>query len=332
MTLATLLAALRRPESARAAYGFAVAISLTAAALRWWLEAYLPPGFPFLTFFPAVILTAFLAGTGPAVLSALLCGAIAWGAFLVPEGGSPFGLSAVLAMGFYAAIVTIDIALIHVAFAALSGMRMAESRARALAESRSLLFTELQHRVSNNLQIVSTLLALERAEVSDPRAAAVLRDASARLALVARIQRQLHDPGNAEVQLTAFLGNLARDTLGASGASRVTLRVDAHGLVLPPDRAIPVALIVTELVSNALEHGFAPDSPGQLAILARPLGDGRVEVSVSDDGIGPAPDFDPARLGSLGLRLAQALARQLDGSFQLTREEGLTVGRLVFRP
>lgn len=329
MSLPRPLPALRRPGAAPAAYAFAILLSAAAVALRWWLEPVLPPGFPYLTFFPAVVLTAFLAGTGPAILSAALCGAIAWWAFLAPAFSWGLEPGTALALSFYVAIVGLDIALIHAAFAAQARARAAEAEARALAESRSLLFSELQHRVSNNLQLVSTLLGLQGSQVKDDKALAALREAAERLALVGRIQRRLHDPGAGPVPLSDFLRDLAQDTLSASGAEGVGLRVEANHLVLEPDKAIPLALIVTELVSNALEHGFRQGGAGRVEVRARERDGGQIEVSVADDGVGLPPQVPS---DSLGLRIADALARQLGGAFALAREGGWTVGRVAFRP
>lgn len=317
-------------------YGVAVLAFLAALAARLWLEGSLPPGFPFLTFFPAVILTAFVAGLGPGILAAVLSGMASWYLFIPPFQSFELTGGKALALAFYVFIVAVDIALIHAMGLAVARYRLqkeraaeAEARAKALAESREVLFTELQHRVSNNLQLVAALLTLQRAGVEDEKAQRALTEAASRLGLIAKIQRSLHDPNRDRVEFGTFLEELAHDVLQASGAGNIVCLVRSPEVVLPPDRAIPVGLIVTELVSNALEHAFQGQSRGTIRVDVRPLEGGLVEITVEDDGAGLPPQFDPAKSHSLGLRLVRNLADQIGGRFEMFARDG-TVARLTF--
>jgi two-component sensor histidine kinase len=201
-------------------------------------------------------------------------------------------------------------------------------RSQRLAEGRETMFKELQHRISNNLQVVSALMNLQKATVKDEQAKRVLDEASGRLALIGKIHRQLHDPSGQQLEFGSFLRELCQDVLGASGASNIVCLVRAEQIVLPTEQTIPLALIVTELISNAVEHGFAGRPNGTIAIdLARSKG--QVSLSVNDNGAGLAPDFDLTTTRSLGLRIVKQLSAQLGGGFVMSSSEG-TSCRVVF--
>lgn len=140
----------------------ALAATAAAAALRYAIGDSLPPGFPFLTFFPAVIVTAFLLGSRTGTLTALFSGLAAWFWFLPPTGSLALDYGKLVAMAFFVFITTTEIALVHW-MQRSNSLLFAEPDANArLADTRELLCRELQHRVSNNLQMVAALLSLQR--------------------------------------------------------------------------------------------------------------------------------------------------------------------------
>ncbi|WCT74035.1 histidine kinase dimerization/phosphoacceptor domain -containing protein [Sphingomonas naphthae] len=304
------------PTRRALAYGCTGLLSLLACALRWLLDGWFPPGYPFLTFFPAVILSSFLFGRGPGVFAGLLCGLSAWGLFIPPDGFA-IGPGTPMALGFYTAVVAIDIALVHWMQAANRRLLAERERSRVLAERSTLLFRELQHRISNNLQVVAALLSLQKRGIADVGARAALDEASRRLGLIGRLHRQLHDPEGARIGLAAFLRGLAVDVIEATGRTDIVWTLDADETIdLDPDAAIPLALIMAEAIANSIEHGFGDARPGRIAIrLAQE--DRHVLLTLRDDGRGLAEGLDPARSESLGLRIATTLARQLGGGFTL---------------
>jgi K+-sensing histidine kinase KdpD len=174
-------------------YAAALALSLVALTARWGLGDAFPPGFPFLTFFPAVVLSGFLFGRGPGILSAVLCGLLAWYFFIPPAMSFALVPGAGLALGFYVGVVSVDLLLIDWMQRGTARLRLERERSQMLAERSQLLFSELQHRVSNNLQMVGAVLALQQRSVSDPAARQALADAGGKLQTIGRIQRQLYD-------------------------------------------------------------------------------------------------------------------------------------------
>lgn len=290
---------------------------VAAMALRFAAEPLLPSGYPFVTFFPAVILSSFLFGVRPGIFAGICCGILSWYFFIPPYRAMVLNPAVAVAMLFYAGVVVIDIMLIHFMQRANYNLAVERERSRALADNRELLFRELQHRVSNNLQVAAAMLGLQRRHIDHDIARRALDDASARLALIGRISRALYDPSGAGNDMRAFLVMLGEDLVAASGRDDVTISVGApDGLMLDPNIIMPLALVVAEAVSNAMEHGL-PDTSGRIHVQLETSGDGGLSLEISDDGKGVAPDFDIEAGPSLGLRIASTLASQLGGRFAL---------------
>ena len=303
----------------------AVAVAATAIATgaRWLLDGLLPPGFPFLTYFPVVIVTAFVLGSRVGGFTAILSGGVAWYLFLPPVQSFQLSLHRSVAMLFYAFITATEVTLVHWMQRSNSSLVLARETNARLAETRSLLFRELQHRVSNNLHMVSALLTVQRRQIDDPQAKVALDEASRRLSLVGRISRQLYDPSGGAQALMPFLDQLARDIIESSGRSDVRHLV--HGdtqAQLDPEAAIPLALVVAEAVANAIEHGFAGRDDCELHIRLAQTADKHLSIEIEDNGHGLPAGFVLGGSESLGLKIATMLAGQLGGRFSLSPSTG----------
>jgi two-component sensor histidine kinase len=312
-----------------ARYGITTAIALAATFVRLLADPVLPPGYPFLTFFPAVILSAFLFGRGLGVYAALVCGLLSWYLFIPPYGAFRLDRGVVLSLVFYAAVVTVDVALVHWMQVANARMVRERERNRLLAETRETLFRELQHRISNNIQMVAALLTLQKREVADPGAIAALDEAARRLGTIGRLHRQLHDPRGEPIGLGRYLDQICRDVIDGAGMRGVTLLVDVdEAMILQADAAIPVALIVAEAVANAIEHGFAGRERGTIRVTlaygsaGADFSDTMPALVISDDGHGLPEGFSLAATQSLGLTIAATLARQIGVTFRLAPAPG----------
>ena len=309
------------------AYVCTLLICAFSFSVRLMLSSTMPIGYPYIAFFPTVMLTTFLFGMGPGIMAGVLCGAMAWYCFLPPMFEVKMSRSILFAVVFYSAVAAINMVLILSLQRINGGLVGERERSRKLAERSELLFRELQHRVSNNLQVVSGLLALQMRDISDEKARLVLDEASRRLGLIGRIHRQLYSPHGDQLQLSAFLEQLGADLIDSGGKPGVGLQVKVDEEVnLPAEAAVPVALIVAEAVANAIEHGFAGRETGQILIRALMVGD-VLEIIVADDGAGLPRGFTLERADSLGLKLARMLSEQLAGEFRLISDQG-TIARL----
>ncbi|MXP08930.1 sensor histidine kinase [Pseudoblastomonas halimionae] len=298
-------------------YGAALALTLVAWFVRYEIGNDLPPGFPYVTFFPAVIFAAFFFGARAGSLAAVLCGLLAWYFFIAPFESFALSFNSTVALAFYAFIVTVDISLIHWMQSANGALDEERRHSLALKENTEVLFSELQHRVGNNLQMVGSLIALQKNRLTDESARDALDEASRRLGLVGRIQRQLYDPKGAQVSLAAYIDQICRDVIAASGREGIDYEFTAQAdTVLPPDKAIPTALVVAEALSNAIEHGFGSADAGQVVVTVAPHEHG-MEVIIGDNGKGLPTGFDLAKSESLGLKIARTLAQSLGGEFAM---------------
>jgi two-component sensor histidine kinase len=305
------------------AYSASGALSCLALAARLLADPVLPPGFPFVSFFPAIILSSFLFGVRPGVFSSILCGYFAYHFFVSSQMASGQMQSVIVAMAFYSGVCLTDIALVHWMQRANYKLAVERERSRALAANREMLFSELQHRVSNNIQVVAALLSLQRRNVTDEVAGRALDEASSRLNLVGKIGRALYDPSGEGLGIRSFIATLATDILEASGRRDISVDLDVdESIVFPPDAAVPLSLIVAEAISNAIEHGFANGACGAIAVAVRQTDAGRLHLEIADNGRGLPADFVAEHSKSLGLRIASALAQQLNGTFALARRNG----------
>lgn len=297
------------------------AATALALALRVATDPVLPAGFPFLTFFPAVTLTSFFASTRAGIAAALACGALAWLYFVGPLMGYDLFGAGLVPMGFYLLVTATDLTLIDLMRRALIKLDGERQKSELLAQQNKLMFHELQHRVSNNLQVVASILKMQQRSMTDEAARAALDAASARLRIISGIQRQLHSPKRQSADLRPLLQDLLPEVLeGAGMAGKVGLEVEGSGLVLGADQATPVGLIVVELVSNALEHG-AGNGALQIRVGLGRRGD-QAEITVADTGPGLPEGFAPERSRSLGLRVALQFAEQLGGTLAFHSDRG----------
>jgi two-component sensor histidine kinase len=197
-----------------------------------------------------------------------------------------------------------------------------EHAKRALEQKdrqRDLILREVDHRTKNSLQIVSGLLHLQAKTAG--AAASQFHSAAARVAAIAAVHQQLHKSDySGTVQLDQYLTNLCQDIATASeNPDRAgSLIVDAAPLTISNDIAVPLALIVNELLTNAIQHSRPVGEGGAIHVTVRSHPD-EFSVSVSDPGSGP----DPAQTTSgLGTRLVDALAGQINGTIAKQSVDG----------
>ena len=220
------------------------------------------------------------------------------------------------------------VALLDLLRRTLERLEAERSHAVALVENQGLLFRELQHRVANNMQFISSLLALQSRRVPD-EARRVLIDARQRVDVLSRIHRRLTTPVSDDDDLSQMVEETCRDLLEATGASNIVCRVNMVPTQLPLDAISALSLIITELITNALKHAFVGRSGGTIAVTLQPVDTGRYMLEVRDDGVGLGPAAAPAQ-HSLGMRVIESLARRLDGAFSLSGADQGTVARLEF--
>ncbi len=206
----------------------------------------------------------------------------------------------------------------------ITEQREAEEGLRAALAERETLLKEVYHRVKNNLQVVQSLLSLQHRALADPQARRALQDSSRRVRAMALVHEKLYQAGNLGlVPLRQYTADLLRQIDEATGASRlgVQLQAEVADFTCKPDSAIPYGLILTELVTNAMEHAFVGRTSGLLQVRLALQGETHV-LSVVDDGAGLPAGFDISATASMGLQLASSLAQQLGGRLEAASAQG----------
>lgn len=314
-------------------YGLALATFVAALLIRLALHDGLPPGYPFLTFFPAVIMTAFFGGVRPGILCAILSGLAAWYLFIPPHDSLALSGQTALALAFYVFNVTIPIALIHAMNIAAERFRAERAVSAGLLEQQRTMFQELQHRVANNMAFVASLLALSRRRAAgDPtQAMRALEEAQTRVETMSRIHRRLYDPASVNLPVGQYFQELCTDLLDATGAKNIVCLVDVPAVTLDIKRLVTLSLLLAEVVTNSLKHAFDEGQTGTIAINLERLDADRFALTIKDNGRGIPADYDPKKSKSLGLRIIQSLTAQLGGEVTFAGEKGVgTTTRLTF--
>ncbi len=314
--------------------GYSLALASFALALfaRFELQGTLPQGFPYLTFFPAVILTTFLAGLWPGVVCATLCGLASLYFFIPPFNSFAMDGESVIAIGFYIFIVAVDIALIHVMHRSADHLLAGKQVMEDLYDQQRTMFQELQHRVANNMTFVAALLQLQKRSITaDPASASrALDEAQSRIETMSRIHRRLYDPASVDLPVADYFQEICSDLLQATGARNIVCMVDMPAVRLDIARLTTLSLLVTELVTNSLKHAFS-DNGGTISLKLEQLDPERLALTVSDNGRG-MPDPAPANAAAgLGTRIVQSLAGQLGGEVkQLAGQRKGAAWQVVF--
>lgn len=322
-----------------AAHGLGLGLFALALALRFAVDGQLSAGFPFLTFFPVIVLTTFFCGRGPGVVCGVLSVLSAWYWFLPPHGSFALSGSGALAVAFFILICAVDILVIDLMLTALSRQTALQRQTDALLAQRTVLFQELQHRVANNLMLMGGVLGEQERRLSHlPAAREALADVRRRFDMLSRLHRQLHDPERLMAPAHLLLPALCSDLLAGLGHPAVVLSVEVEPVALDVEPKLNLCLLVMELVTNAAKHAFAARADGQLWVRLAAQPGGLLLLRVEDDGPGPADaatarDTDAARGLRLGMRIAHGLARSLQGELVLAhRDGGGTSAQVRFRP
>jgi PAS domain S-box-containing protein len=190
----------------------------------------------------------------------------------------------------------------------------------ALQEKTALL-NEVHHRVKNNLQVINSLLRLEAGRAGESATRTVLQEMQGRIRSMALVHETLYRSGNfAGVELHRYLQQVATVAFRAqvTTSASVRLALDLDPVSVTMDMATPCGLLINELISNCVKHGFAGGVGGEVRVALHrvdrlPENSGRWCLRVSDTGVGLPPDFEERRVHSLGLQLVSDLAGQIGG-------------------
>lgn len=211
----------------------------------------------------------------------------------------------------------------------ISSRKKAEDELLRSLQEKEVLLKEVHHRVKNNMQVISSLISLQSDKISDPESLERLRESQNRIKSMALVHESLYQSENlASIDPAGYLKNLASEVI-SSYSLDTTIDVEFNIMVhvMDIDTALPCGLIVNELVSNSLKHGFKGRNQGKITIKLTET-DEEYTLSVRDNGCGLPADFDIAGLDSLGIKLINVLTRQMRGTIEI--ETGGRGGAFTF--
>jgi len=209
----------------------------------------------------------------------------------------------------------------------ISEQVQAEERVKASLREKEVLLREIHHRVKNNMQVISSLLALQAGYTDDEHTTQMFRESQNRIRSMALVHERLYQSQElARIDFAEYVHELTGHLLNSyrTLTNRITLDVQADVIYLDIDMAIPCGLIINELVSNALKHAFPNGRSGKITVELRTDANGLHTILVRDDGVGIPDELNVHRTESLGLQLVTSLTGQLNATIGLHRGQGTT--------
>ena len=320
MNLVTSLSRLRRKRP-----WLALAISLGIFLLALLMRLVIGDALqdvPFITLFPAILIAALVGGLRAGIVVTLLSGVAAWYWLMPPEDSFalhwPHG---VITMVFFTITAAIELYVIR-------ALNLAVDQLSLERDQNAVLFQELQHRVANNLQFISSLLRLQRrtAATDKLKSEKILDAAESRLELMARIHRRLYDPAAIRIPLSEYFQGLCTEILEATGAKNVVCVVETSPVTLDLRRLMMISLLLNEVVINSIKHAFSDQQKGTISIKLDQEAT-NFALTITDNGCGFLPDAVGAK--GLGFSIMENLATQLGGEISFSGEKGMTT-RILF--
>jgi len=217
---------------------------------------------------------------------------------------------------------------------AVAALDQREAQLREASKQQELLMQEIHHRVKNNLQIIASLLNLQASRIKQPEAKAEFQAARDRIRALATLHRHLYAHGDLHtINMRSFLVELCSQLLQALGETpaggRITLDIEAPELQISSDQAVPLALIVTESVSNSAKYAFPGRRSGHILVRLTIEDEGSareiLRLVIEDDGVGiPSgrADTEAGVRDGIGTHLIRGFARQLQATITLTQQPG----------
>ena len=206
---------------------------------------------------------------------------------------------------------------------------MATDQLKTSIKEKDVLLQEIHHRVKNNMQIISSLLNLQITYLDDEEAVNLLKESQNRVRSMAIIHEKLYQSNDfTKINLSEYINSLVNG-LFYSYSIKKTIHsiINIDNVELNIETAVPVGLILNELISNSLKHGFKKGN-GEVYIKLKAVND-KYEMVVGDNGTGFPKDLDFRKTESLGLQLVNNLVNQIDGVIKMSTDQG-TEFKIIF--
>jgi len=207
------------------------------------------------------------------------------------------------------------------------GQKNAEEQIRESLREKESLLQEINHRVKNNLQIISIPLKLQSRDISDERVLRSFQTGQDRIGAMAMVHEKLYQSDDlARIDFEEYLRSLTSSLMNSYGLTsrNIALEIDAENVLLGVDTVIPCGVIVNELVSNSLKHAFPDDRDGKIGVSFYE-DNGQYKMVFMDDGVGMPGLLNLSCPSTLGLTIVNALIGQLKGTMVLDTGGGCKI-------
>jgi PAS domain S-box-containing protein len=205
----------------------------------------------------------------------------------------------------------------------ITQVKKAEQELRRLLKEKETLLKEVHHRVKNNLQVISSILNLQAGYITDKKTKEILEESQNRVRSMALVHEILYKTDDfSEIDFTTYINILTQNIqMTYYQNNQIILQKEIHIKTLPLDTAIPLGLIINELISNAYKHAFKNRERGLIQLFIEEKNN-QVTVIVQDNGVGIDPHIDIQNLNSLGLQLVESLTQQLGAKMSIENNKG----------
>lgn len=203
-----------------------------------------------------------------------------------------------------------------------------EQKLNEALKEKDTLLKEVYHRVKNNLQVIQSLLNLERRTLTEEPARVALADIASRVNAMALVHEKLYQSGNlSSLSLREYLQDLVQQLQqsGTIDTRRISVSLKIDDIRMGIDNAIPLGLLINELISNSIKHAFPEGRSGHISISLEKQNTQQIQLTIHDNGVGLSDDFVLEKASSMGLKLTRSLAKQLNGTVTMSSHQGTRV-------
>lgn len=302
-------------------YLLSLLVFIATLALRFWLDEYLLGTFPYVTFFPAVVMVAFIFGIPQGIMVAILGGLASWYFFIPPYFSFDLSVSSIIAMLLYLFVVVTDIGLTALMMSAYRAEKAARAEMQRLAEHQEVMAQELDHRLKNVFATINAIINLSRRHVETvPQFATSLRE---RLDAMARSNLLLRGLRSGEETTVYVIISKALEPFGVAETSRLQLK--GPPVPVSGQTVILLSLVLHELGTNAAKYGSLSVDAGEIHLswtvgsIITPDGNSTTALSIcwSEWG-GPTPQEPEEGKAGFGSTLVRRVVAAVHGSVAIT--------------
>jgi two-component sensor histidine kinase len=206
----------------------------------------------------------------------------------------------------------------------ITAQKKAQNQIKRSLQVKDMLLKEIHHRVKNNLMVISSLLNLQSRYIKDEASKSIFKDSQNRARSMALIHELLYQSSDLKrINFGSYINKLTNELFSVyvTDPNKIKLNMDINDIMLDINTAIPLGLIVNELVSNSMKHAFPNNKQGKIDIKFN-LDNGDYTMIISDNGVGFPQDYNIQNSDSLGLKIVNSLTEQIDGEITIETSNG----------